>query len=157
MTTFLNGQMDSHLKAVLVFWRLSNPLPGCRAFSQFMRDDPRIDPAVLEERYGNLPDDPAAQNRLWYRIYKKHSSKTSIEDVHRRFLLTRDLTSISLLFFPVLSIASFFLLKNYRTSFIYAGILMFVLLMQCQSAKTYGAKFVRNVLAEESTVEVAVV
>jgi hypothetical protein len=154
LTTILNGQIKPHWKAVLVFWRLSHPLPGCRAFSYHMQDDSRIDPTVLEERYGQLPGDPVAQNRLWYRIYKKHHTKPIIEDVHRKFLLTRDLMSISLVFFPVLIGASFSLLKSVQMSFAYTGFLLIVLWLKCQSARTYGVKFVCNVLAEESTVDV---
>jgi ABC-type transport system involved in multi-copper enzyme maturation permease subunit len=150
VVTLLNGLMDSTFKAVLVFWRTPHPLPGCRAFSQFMTADPRIDSAVLEERYGCLPDEPVAQNQLWYKIYRKHRDNPVIADVHKKFLLTRDLTSISLLFFPVLSIAGFFLLENHQVSLIYTAILMLVWIISCQAAKTYGARFVCNVLAEES-------
>lgn len=42
------GLLPASWKAVLVFWRVKNPLPGCRAFSHVMKSDPRINPSLLE-------------------------------------------------------------------------------------------------------------
>ena len=148
----INGQLSSHFKAIIVFWRIFEPLPGCRAFSYFMDKDPRIDPNILKAKFGNLPSDPTEQNRLWYKIYKKHESKTAVEDAHRKFLLTRDLAGFSFLFLIVMGLSGCFLLPSFHVWIIYTSVLLIMFFVTSQAARNYGTKFVSNVLAEESSV-----
>ncbi|MEL6458569.1 MAG: hypothetical protein AAFQ91_10020 [Cyanobacteria bacterium J06621_15] len=148
----INGQLSPNFKAILVFWRIKEPLPGCRAFSYFMDKDPRIDPNILKTKFGNLPSDPTEQNRLWYKIYKKHESKTAVEDAHQKFILTRDLAGFSFLFLVVMGFAAYFLLPNLHSWIIYTSVLILMFLINSMAARNYGIKFVNNVLAEESSV-----
>jgi hypothetical protein len=151
-TKVINGQLSSQVKAVLVFWRIKETLPGCRAFSYFMDRDPRINPNVLQAKFGNLPSHPTEQNRLWYKIYKKHELKKSVEDAHKKFLLTRDLASLSFLGFGILAISGYFMFANFSTWMIYTSALLVTFLITSQAARNYGIKLVSNVLAEESSI-----
>lgn len=53
----LNGLIGSEWKAILVFWRLRNALPGCRAFSELAHRDPRVDLEALNAQFSELPSD----------------------------------------------------------------------------------------------------
>ena len=39
----INSQINPETKAKIVFWKITNPLPGCRAFSDYVKADSRID------------------------------------------------------------------------------------------------------------------
>ena len=58
VVTIISNLISPQLKAALVFWRWPNPLPGHRAFSQYLATDPRIDPHRLRAKIGDLPSDP---------------------------------------------------------------------------------------------------
>jgi hypothetical protein len=53
----LSGVLSDTGKARLVFWRWRNPLPGCRAFTELVNTDPRIDVSALRTKYGDFPQD----------------------------------------------------------------------------------------------------
>jgi hypothetical protein len=73
VTSVANGLLSANMKARLVFLRWKYALPGHRAFSQHALADPRIDTARLKKSLGsNIPEDPGAENRVWYRIFKEH-------------------------------------------------------------------------------------
>jgi hypothetical protein len=61
-----------YVKAVLVFWRVRNPLPGSHAFDKAKLDrDPRIDKARLRALAGGrVPRSGLEQNGLWYKLYR---------------------------------------------------------------------------------------
>lgn len=63
-----------NLKYMIIFWRLKNPLPGSRIFSELAVDDQRIDIKDLEGRYGKLPTEPREQKHCGIKFTKK--SKT---------------------------------------------------------------------------------
>ncbi|GAA6617552.1 hypothetical protein [Scytonema sp. NUACC26] len=151
-TQIINSQFSSSMKAVLVFWRFKEPLPGYRAFSYFIYRDPRIDPNLLKAKLGNLPSKPMEQNRLWYKLYKKHESKKAVIDAHQKFLLTRDLASSSFLCFIFLGIPGYFFLANTQIWRIYAFILLIMFIIISNAARHCGEKLVGNVLAEESSI-----
>lgn len=151
-TQIINSQLSSQMKAVLVFWRFKEALPGYRAFSYFMHRDPRIDPNLLRAKLGNLPSKSMEQNRLWYKLYKKHESKKTVVDAHQKFLLTRDLASCGFLCCIVLGITGYFLLANTQIWKIYAFILLMLFLIISNAARNCGEKLVSNVLAEESSI-----
>lgn len=150
-TQIINSQFSSQMKAVIVFWRFKEALPGYRAFSHFMHKDPRIDPSLLKSKLGNLPNKPMEQNRLWYKLYKKQESKKAVVDAHQKYLLTRDLASCSFLCCTVLGIAGYFLLANTQIWRIYTFILFMLFLIISNAARNCGEKLVSNVLAEESS------
>ena len=107
VTGVLNSQIDHDNKARLVFWRWSHPLPGTRAFSVYMHEDPRVDREVLTQRYGPLPAEPEKQNALWFKWYREYRDEPETRQVHREYLFARDWASISLLMLAGFSPAAF--------------------------------------------------
>lgn len=145
----LNGILSSNQKAVLVFWKLKNPLPGSVAFTRISKQDSRIDRKKLKEIHGTLPKNPADQNKLWYKIYKKHNLDIVISESHRGFLLARDLTSLCFLFIIFLGIPVLAKISA-PINIIYFSFLIFQYILVVVNAKNRGQRFVANVLAEES-------
>lgn len=146
----LNGLVTPEKKAVLVFWRVRDPLPGCRAFSDFVHRDPRIDVPALQERLGSFPSEPKDQNTLWFRLLRKHDARPAVEAAHRDYLLTRDLTTLSFLFFLVLGPAIVVTPADLIVKALYLLALAGVYLVTRHSAQNYGEGFVCTVLAEEA-------
>jgi hypothetical protein len=151
LAVVLNGLVSSHIKAVLIFWRPRYPLPGCRAFSRYVHTDPRIAPGVLQNRFGRFPSDPASQNSLWYRIYRRHEEHPSVKDAHSGYLLTRDLTALSAIFLMILGAAALYLMENAKHALYYMIVLAALYGLTSQAARTYGKRFVTSVLAIESS------
>jgi hypothetical protein len=56
------------MKEALVFWRLRDRLPGCRAFSEIAPADARVDPTDLAVLIPTTPMNATQQNALWYRV-----------------------------------------------------------------------------------------
>jgi hypothetical protein len=54
-TLVLSGMFSATTKARLVYWRYNYPLPGSQAFSVHMVTDHRIDPNILDKKWGPLP------------------------------------------------------------------------------------------------------
>ncbi|MBX3253513.1 MAG: hypothetical protein KF862_05175 [Chitinophagaceae bacterium] len=146
----LNGLLSSHQKAVLVFWKLKNPLPGSIAFSKLSKEDTRIDREKLKEIYGNLPKKPSEQNKLWYKIYKKNSLDIVISESHRAYLLARDLTSLCFLFVIFIGFPTF-IIANWPVNIYYLSFLLIQYVIVVIGAQNRGRRFVTNVLAIEST------
>lgn len=147
----LNGLLSENNKARLVFWRMRVPLPGCRAFARYMHEDPRVDPKVLETRFGPLPSAPDDQNRLWYRIYQAYSGEPSVTDAHRSYLATRDTATLTALFLLTFVPVGIFLAQNLVLWIFYAGAMAIVYLLTSQAARNYGQRLVTNALALGST------
>lgn len=144
-----NGLISSNQKAILVFWKRKNPLPGSESFSKLSKKDTRIDRKKLKEIYGTLPKKPSKQNKLWYKIYKKNSLNVIVSESHRAFLLARDLTSLCFLFvifigIPVMILGKWPINIYY---FIFLVIQYFIIVIGAQNR---GRRFVTNVLATES-------
>jgi len=93
----LNPLVPSHIKAIFVFWRLRQVLPGHRAFSHHALADVRIDVTKLKKNAGAFPETPKDQNTKWYSLFKKVENDPAIEQVHKQFLLLRDLAMLSIL------------------------------------------------------------
>lgn len=150
LTIVLNSIIKPSLKEILVFWHIKNPLPGSRAFTELAPKDTRIDITKLRNLVGEFPDSPQEQNQLWYRLYKKHMSKPTIEGYLQDYLLTRDLTALSFLFLVVFGIAIWLINTEPKIKLIYAGLLIGQYLITRVAAKNNGERLVCNVLAEES-------
>ena len=151
ITTVLNGLLSSKIKAQLIFGRLINPLPGCRAFSRIGPADERVDMDVLNRKHGPLPSDPEGQNKLWYRLMRKNEDSVLIQNSHTIFLLTRDLTSLSVLFAIAYPLGLIILADAAVTyTLCYYGLLLLQYFILAKVAATYGERFVANVLVEES-------
>lgn len=151
VTTVVSNLISPQLKAILVFWRWPNPLPGHRAFTQYLGSDPRIDPHRLQEKIGDFPSDPSEQNRLWYRIYRTHESEPSVMGAHRDYLLTRDITWLSFAMFILFGLGSAFLGESALQTAWYPVLLASQYLITSIAARRNGIRFVLNVLAIESS------
>jgi hypothetical protein len=149
-TVVLSGVLGDLAKARLVFWRWKNPLPGCRAFSELVNTDPRIDVAALKAKHGAFPRSPKEQNALWFQIYKKHAEALTVSEGHRFYLLTRDMASLSLIFAIVFSLWALLSPVQRGVAFTYCAVLLGQYLVVATSARNYGRRFVLNVLTEES-------
>ncbi len=150
VTIVMNGLLNDLTKARLVFWQWKNPLPGCRAFSKLMNTDPRIDIQALRSNYGQFPQDPKEQNALWYRLYKRYAESITVSEGHKVYLLTRDMTALSALFFLLFTAGVIFSEGSCRTTLLYGAALFVQYLVLSTSARNYGRRFVLNVLTEAS-------
>lgn len=146
----INGILPPNLKETIVFWKIKNPLPGCRAFSKLAPQDSRIDLEVIKGNCGEIPSDPAKQNSYWYKIYKRHQDDASVRDAHRNYLFARDLTCFCSLYVLIWFVALFILPIGLGFLIITLVIAEFLILMV--AARNYANRFVCNVLAEESAV-----
>lgn len=145
-----NGLLSSHQKAIIIFWRLKDPLPGSRAFSELIKKDSRIDIKKLKSKFGIFPRKASEQNKLWYHIYRQNASNILVTESHGAFLLARDLTSLSFLLMLVMGVLALAyispIIKYYY--FLFLIIQYFANLV---NARNRGQRFVTNVLAVEST------
>lgn len=149
-TVILSGFLPAKLKYILVFWRIKYTLPGHRAFSRLMDQDPRIDANVLVERYGPLPQHPKMQNQLWYRIYKEHEIHKIVLDAQKNFLLMREVTAITSTLIPVFSIISLWASPDWKTFSFYIFVLVLLVVITATAGRNYGERLVLNVMAAAS-------
>ena len=149
LTIVLEGFLSSHIKAVLVFCRFKDPLPGNRAFSEIAKNDHRVDLNKLVKIFsGNLPQSSINQNKEWYKLYRKHEDKVRVLDAHRSFLLTRDLTALTAILI-LICITAHILWGTTWKDIAYHYLLLGVLFFICRrAAYNYGKSFVANVLVE---------
>ena len=148
-TIVFEGILHSNLKAIIVFWRLKNTLPGNRAFSVIARNDPRIDLNKLLTLFPNgFPEKPKDQNSAWYQLFRKFSDTPTIYDAHKSFLLTRDLASLTFILMPFLLTAHLFWKTPGITIFYHILLLVVMMIIISLSAQNYGKRFVANVLVE---------
>lgn len=143
----MEGIFSNRIKEVVVFWRLKNRLPGHRAFSYIGPRDPRIDMNKFKHMFPHgPPSNPQEQNAEWYRLFRQHQDKVQVFQSHKAFLLTRDLTSLTIVFIP-LGLFGHFLLENKIDMIFYHLMLLFVLYgIISFAARNYGERFVANVL-----------
>lgn len=150
-TLILDGIVTSEFKAVLVYWKWTNRLPGHEAFTVHGVKDSRFDMKVLEERHGQLPTDPAEQNQLWYKLSKLTADRPAVDGAHYAWLLTRDLTNLS--FALALVGAALGLVFEIRlipwTVLVGSLLLLFIVLSHVAANK--GVRFVTTVMAEAAT------
>lgn len=146
----LSGVLSDTAKARLVFWRWRNPLPGCRAFTELLHTDPRIDVPALIVRLGELPIEPEAQNALWYRLYTQQRMDTRVWEAHKIYLLTRDMASIAAGFVMFFGVAIIVGPVSSKTAATYVAALIAQYLLIASAARNYGTRFVLNVLSKES-------
>lgn len=146
----LTSILSPDMKACLVFWRVRYALPGHRAFSKYIEGDSRIDAGALEKKIGAFPNDPAAQNSEWYRIYRAHRTEDAVLDANRRYLLFRDLATLSAFLVVVVPLTLKFV--GLSTAFGPAAAVFAVqYVLSAIAAQQAGIRFVRTVLAIESS------
>ena len=150
----LSAVVPQNIKAMLVYWKIKNPLPGSEAFTRYAPADPRIDMAALKKNVGAWRTEPAEQNSLWYKLYKKVGSETAVAEAHKSFLLFRDMAVVSLLLAGVVPLGLW--LTNIEHNAGTFSLLLFAVqyVSAALAARHSGVRFVTNVLAEHSVKKV---
>ena len=145
----MEGIFPNGLKEFLVFWRFRDRLPGHRSFSHIAPKDPRINMGKLKRLYPDgLPTDPKEQNSEWYLLYAQYRDNPKIYNAHKVFLLTRDLTALTVLFIPSAIFGHLLLGSSSRMVFYHLMFLAALFVVTSLSARNYGHRFVANVLSE---------
>lgn len=137
-------------KCMLVYWKPYGWLPGCEVFSKYARDDVRINMQTLTKNVGALPTDPGEQNSRWYQLYKQIENEPEITEVHRSFLMYRDMAVFSLPFIALAPLCLHFAGASPQAQWIGAGIFFVQYLLTALSARHSGIRFLTNVLAVHS-------
>lgn len=150
LTTALSGLLPQSVKEFIVFFRIKNRLPGCRAFTMWAQKDHRINPKMLKEKYGDLPVEPHEQNRLWYSIYKSHENATIVATSHKDFLMLRDFAAVAVIFLFAGGFSIWFVCCAMTTKWIYIAFLSVQSLILQLAARNHGIRFVTNVLAVDT-------
>ena len=153
----LSSLLSADFKAILVFWRLKDPLPGSRAFSKYAAADPRIDLTKLKKHVGEFPADAREQNAKWYGLYKQVASDPGVSDSHKNYLLFRDIAAMSLLLVPVVPIVMFAIDADVRRMLSSTAWFFGQYVVAALAARNTGKRFVQNVLAVHATKKVAAV
>lgn len=141
------------LKAILVFWRWRDPLPGSRAFEKAsLERDTRIDRERLRGVVdGKFPRAAKDQNKTWYRLYQSVQSEPVIEEMQFEYLLYRDLAWASIVL-GVLALASHVVSPPPffgRGLLVPAGFAALYLIFR-RAAAVQGQRFVNQVLVTVS-------
>jgi hypothetical protein len=147
----LTGLLSHEDKARLVYWRMVNPLPGSRAFTEYGRSDARVDMKALVKHVGKLPDDPREQNAKWYKLYRAVTDDPAVSHAHKLYLMYRDMAAVSFILAPVVPAALWYVGAPPASRWI-AGALFVLQYAVCAiGARHSGVRFVCNVLAIHST------
>ncbi len=135
------------IKEILVFWKRDNRLPGCQAFSKYIKEDNRIDRDSLVQKYGKFPRNGEKQNKLWYKIYVGIKDKR-IDKTHKDYLLLRELTVVTVFLIFILPSVLLFLTDIDRNIvFFYFLFLLSEYIIVRFIAKNHAIRLVTNVLA----------
>lgn len=149
----VDSQLWPNAKAILVFRRLKDPLPGCRAFTKANLDsDPRIDRELLRAAVGGeFPRAPREQNAIWYnKLYKQGLADPVVRAIHRDYLLLRDIAwhcvVLGLLALAAIVIAP----SEWRYFLCAAGGCAAAYFLFARGASERGHRFVNQVLVSAS-------
>lgn len=143
----LNSQLTSMAKARIVFLKWDNPLPGCEAFSRHAPEDPRIDMASVEAKFGALPTEPRAQNVLWYRLYQQTQDAPAVIQISKNWLFARDYACVIALLTPILAIVGAFDMPSAQSYMAMMAILVGQFLLSSQAARNNARRLVTTVIA----------
>lgn len=146
----LTSLLSADAKAVIVFWRAKETLPGHRAFSVYAPSDSRINIDALRKNVGSFPDDPREQNTLWFKLYKKVESEVTVAQAHRHYLLFRDLAAMSLLLAPIATLALYLGGAASPATSIAFALLCTQYAATALAGRNNGIRFVTNVLTLHS-------
>lgn len=151
----LTGLLSHDAKAMLVFWRFANPLPGSRAFIEYAPSDARIDMAALRRNVGDLPSDAREQNQKWFRLYRVVGDELTVAEAHRMYLLYRDMAAMSLPLIVLIPMGLLIVGSSLVSLALSAVLFAVQYLVCCLGAQNSGKRFVCNVLAIHATKRVA--
>ena len=148
ITLILSGFLPAATKAQLVFWRIRNALPGHRAFTVISERDPRIDTKELASRLGEMTTDESEQNSRWYSLYRKVDDTVTVKEVHKKFLLARDLAVYALAFCSFGGVSLLFASPSVGTAAVYGAVMFIHYLLLAVAAQNYGRGLVSNAIVE---------
>ena len=142
----ISGLASSKQKEIVVFWRVKNRLPGCRAFSDLARKDNRIDYKALRKMVSPWPSSPDDQNRSWYKLYSKIQDQQVVLHSHQLYLLGREATVLLFLFMVPTSLSVLFFAGAHRATpyFVFMAFQYFLCAVATQN---FASRLVCNVLA----------
>ena len=137
------------LKEVLVFWRLRDRVPGCRAFTGIAPKDARVDPTDLAVLLPSTPMTPTEQNAVWYKWLKATESDPAIADNHRRFLILRDCAVLLALLTVVTPALLLWTSGNAGRILMLGGGVFLAYVVVALSARNAAVRLVGNVVARK--------
>jgi len=143
----LLGLIPPEWRDRFIHLRWDHPLPGCRAFSEIGPRSSHVDMAALIARIGTPPTDPAAQNQLFYRLYKPLRDDIGVCDAHRRYLAARDIGTISALLVIPLPMMALLATHDIARTCAYAALILLSYILCALAAKNYSCRMVQHVLA----------
>lgn len=144
----LQDLVPKSVKEVLVFGRLTDRLPGHRAFSKVAITDTRIPITRFNTESGEAELDGPGQNALWYGMYKKVSSDPSVAHESFRYLAWRDETTTLMLLGIVSMSFALFGWLSWRHVMIATAACLASSLVTALAARNAANALVRNVLAQ---------
>lgn len=147
----LTGLLSHNAKAIVVYWRIKNPMPGCAAFTRHGPADNRIDMVALKKNVGELPIDPAEQNKKWFKLYKMVGDDKAVVEAHKMYLMYRDMAAMSLPLIVLVPIGLYFIGGTKSGLWITATFFAVQFIACCLGARNSGIRFVCNVLSVHST------
>ena len=143
----LTSLLTADVKAVVVFWRIRDMLPGHRAFSIYAHRDSRINLEELRRKVGEFPVLPRDQNAAWYGLYKAVVEDPGVMQSLRNYLLFRDLSILSLMLSIVALIITLVTGGTIMTAMTVFGLLFAQYVLSAIAARNNGIRLVTNVLA----------
>lgn len=146
----LLGLIPPPLRDRLIHRRWTDPLPGCRAFSEVGPNSSHVDMRVLEAAFGPLPEAGSDQNQLFYKLYRFHREDIGVLDAHGRYLAARDCGTITAILMVTLPWLALWATGDIGRSAIYGLALVAGYLLFSVAAKNYGWRMVQHVLALSS-------
>lgn len=141
------GMLSAEAKAVLIFWKISNPNPGSEAFTKHAHRDSRIDLVALKRNVGAFPSDPRSQNAKWYKLYQLVAGEPSVVEAHKFFLVYREMAVISLCLLLFAPPALRYAGASWLSISAAGAIFLAQFLLTVVNARHSGVRFVQNVLA----------
>lgn len=154
LVLLFTGLLSHNVKAILVYWNVTNPLPGCQAFTRHAPADVRIDMVALKKNVGELPTDAAEQNKKWFKLYRMVGDDMTVVEAHKMYLLYRDMAAMSLPLIVMIPLGLYFVGASTSASWVSAGLFVVQFVVCCLCARNSGTRFVCNVLAIHSTKKV---
>jgi len=138
------------VKAMLVYWKPLDWLPGSEAFTRYGPMDSRVSMQALKDKVGDLPKEPKDQNAKWYQLYKPVQGEPEIAESQKAYLMYRDMAVLSIPFIVAAPICLYAAGASAGAQWLGAGIFFVQYLLTAVSGRHSGIRFVTNVLAVQS-------
>jgi hypothetical protein len=145
----LQDLMPRPAKEVLVFWRLRDRVPGCRAFSEIAKRDDRVDPTDLAVLLPPGPMSAKEQNALWYRWLKSVEADPGIADSHYRFLALRDCAALLFMLTLATPLVTWVVGRGMKGALILAAVCLGGYFVTAVAARNAAVRLVGNVIARK--------